>query len=107
MKQRTHAFCLRLTENEFNAVTIKAAEAGLPREEFCRRVLNGTEVRACPPSDYRQFIRQLRRIGSNIDQILRIAHTKAPLQVPDLKKALADLLELENRIEKVYFGDDL
>lgn len=107
MKQRPHAFCLRLTENEFNIVTTKAAEAGLSREEFCRQVLNGTEIRACPPADYRQFIQELRRVGSNIDQILRIAYTNAPLQVPDLKKVLTNLLELEDRIEKVYFGDDL
>ena len=60
-----------------------------------------------PNIEYRQFIRELRRIGSNIDQILRIAYTKAPLQVPDLKKALTSLSELEDKIDAVYYGGDV
>ena len=107
MKKRTHAFCLRLTEEEFKNLTRKAADAGISREEFCRRILNGAEVRACPPPVYSEFIRELRRIGSNIDQILRIAYTKAPMQIPELKKALSSLLEIEDKIENLYFGDDI
>lgn len=107
MSTRTRRCELRFSESEYAHLAEKAADAGLSVSAFIRHSINHCEIRACPPSDYRQFIRQLRRIGSTIDQILRIAYTKAPLQVPDLKKALADLLELEDRIEKVYFGDDL
>ena len=106
MKKRAHAMCLRLTELEMQTLTDKAKKAGMSREQFCRSILDGAEVREMPNIEYRQFIRELRRIGSNIDQILRIAYTKAPLQVPDLKKALSNLVELEDRISEVYYGGD-
>lgn len=104
MKKRTHTMCLRLTESEMQRLTDKAKKAGMSREQFCRSILDGAEVRELPNIEYRQFIRELRRIGSNIDQILRIAYTKAPLQVPDLKKALSRLVELEGRISEAYLG---
>lgn len=104
MKKRTHSMCLRLTESEMQRLTDKAKKAGMSREQFCRSILDGAEVRELPNIEYRQFIRELRRIGSNIDQILRIAYTKAPLQVPDLKKALSSLVELEGRISEAYLG---
>lgn len=104
MKKRTHSMCLRLTESEMQRLTDKAKKAGMSREQFCRSILDGAEVRELPNIEYRQFIRELRRIGANIDQILRIAYTKAPLQVPDLKKALSSLVELEGRISEAYLG---
>lgn len=104
MKKRTHSMCLRLTESEMQRLTDKAKKAGMSREQFCRSILDGAEVRELPNIEYRQFIRELRRIGSNIDQILRIAYTKAPLQVPDLKKALSSLVELEGRISEAHLG---
>ena len=104
MKKRTHSMCLRLTESEMQRLTDKAKKAGMSREQFCRSILDGAEVRELPNIEYRQFIRELRRIGSNIDQILHIAYTKAPLQVPDLKKALSSLVELEGRISEAYLG---
>ena len=107
MKKRTHAMCLRLTELEMQTLTDNAKKAGMSREQFCRSILDGAEVREMPNIEYRQFIRELRRIGSNIDQILRIAYTKAPLQVPDLKKALTNLSELEDKIDAVYYGGDV
>ena len=107
MKKRTHSMCLRLTESEMQRLTDKAKKAGMSREQFCRSILDGAEVRELPNIEYRQFIRELRRIGSNIDQILRIAYTKAPLQVPDLKKALTNLSELEDKIDAVYYGGNV
>ena len=106
MSQRTRRCVIRLNESEYTCLNKKAAAAGLSLSAFIRHSINSCEIRACPPPDYRQFIRELRRIGTNIDQILRIAYTKAPLQVPDLKKALSNLVELEDRISEVYFGGD-
>ena len=102
MKKRTHAFCLRLTEEEFKNLTGKAADAGISREEFCRRILNGAEVRARPPADVPQLIREVRRVGNNIDQILMIANAKGLLDVPQLRKAMADLRDVEKLISDTY-----
>ena len=105
MSQRTRRCVIRLSESEYTCLHQKAKAAGLSLSAFIRHTINRCEIRACPPTDYRQFIWELRRIGTNIDQILRIAYTKAPLQVPDLKRSLSSLWELEDRIETAYFGD--
>ena len=105
MSKRTRRCVIRLSESEYSCLHQKAKATGLSLSAFIRHAINRCEIRACPPPDYRQFIWELRRIGTNIDQILRIAYTKAPLQVPDLKKSLSSLWELEDRIETAYFGD--
>ena len=107
MSQRTRRCVIRLNESEYTCLHKKAAAAGLSLSAFIRHSINSCEIRACPPPDYHQFIWELRRIGTNIDQILRIAYTKAPLQVPDLKKALTNLSELEDKIDAVYYGGDV
>ena len=105
MSKRTRRCVIRLSESEYTCLHLKAKATGLSLSAFIRHAINRCEIRACPPPDYRKFIWELRRIGANIDQILRIAYTKAPLQVPDLKKSLSSLWELEDRIETAYFGD--
>lgn len=107
MSQRTRRCVIRLNESEYTHLHQKAEATGLSHSAFIRHAITHCEVRACPPPDYRQFIWELRRIGANIDQILRIAYTKAPLQVPDLKKALTNLSELEDKIDAVYYGGDV
>lgn len=106
MSKRTQRCVIRLSENEYTQLHQKAQASGLTLSAFIRHAIHRCEIRACPPPDYRKFIWELRRIGANIDQILRIAYTKAPLQVPDLKKALSSLVELEGRISEAYLGDN-
>lgn len=66
---------LRLTKDEFDRVTALANASTLSREEFIREALRGTTIRASPPADYAKILRELRRIGSNIHQLLLKART--------------------------------
>ena len=66
---------LRLTKDEFDRVTALANASTLSREEFIREALRGTTIRASPPADYDKILRELRRIGSNVHQLLLKART--------------------------------
>jgi len=66
---------LRLTKDEFDRVTAQANASTLSREEFIREALRGTTIRASPPADYAKILRELRRIGSNVHQLLLKART--------------------------------
>ena len=103
MAQYTHRCELRLTEQEHADLVRKAEKAGLSISEFIRRAVAGCTVKEAPPPNYRQFIIQLRRIGSNIDQILRFAYAQDILDVPHLRKTLKDLWEIEERIGDYYY----
>lgn len=107
MKKRIQEIKIRFSQDELAALNEQVKKAGISREQFCRNAIQGVAIRESPPADLPIFIREIRRVGINIDQILRIAYTKAPLQVPDLKKALTNLSELEDKIEAVYYGGDV
>ena len=106
MRKRNHRIVFYLDDTEYNSLERKVKMTSLSREGFIRKAIQNAQIHTAPPADLPMFIRELRRVGINIDQLLRIAYTKAPLQVPDLKKALSNLVELEDRISEVYFGGD-
>lgn len=97
---------LRFTKNEMDALTKKARKTNLSREGYCRAVLNGSEVKEAPPADVPALIQEVRRVGYNIDQILKLANAKGLLDVPRLRKALDDNRAVEKMIMGVYTTPD-
>ena len=97
---------IRFTRAELDALTKKSRKAGLSREGYCRRILNGAEVKAAPPADVPMLIREVRRVGYNIDQILKLANAKGLLDVPQLRKDVSDLRTVEKLIVDAYTMPD-
>lgn len=97
---------LRFTKSEMDALTKKARKANLPREGYCRRILNGSEVKEAPNADVVELIRQIRRSGSNINQILKVANTRGILDVPLLRKALEENHTAVQRVIKAYAAEE-
>ena len=46
----------------------------MPRERFCRSILLGAKVNAPPDADYVSLINEVRRVGVNLNQLIRVAH---------------------------------
>ena len=93
---------LRFTKAEMDTLTKKSRRAGLSREGYRRRILNGVEVKEAPPADVPMLIREVRRVGYNIDQILKRANFIGLLDVPQLRKALEDNRAVEKLIADTY-----
>ena len=93
---------LRFTKGELDALTKKARKAGLSREGFSRRILNGAVVKENPPTDVPTLIREVRRMGYNIDQLLLIARARNWLSVKELEKALESNRRAEKLIVDTY-----
>jgi hypothetical protein len=104
--KRNCCMLLRFSKNELEALTKKARKAGLSREGFCRTVLNGAQVKEAPSADVPKLIYEVRRVGCNIDQILKIANAKGLLDVPQLRKALAENRAVEKLIVDAYTVPD-
>ena len=102
MKKRNCGMMLRFTKGELDALTKKARKAGLSREGFSRRILNGAVVKENPPADVPMLIREVRRVGYNIDQLLLIARAKNWLSTKDLEKALESNRRAEKLIVDTY-----
>lgn len=80
----------------------KAQKAHLSAGGFIRRAVKGLEVKEAPSADVPILIREIRRVGYNIEQILKIANVKGMLDVPQLRKALEDNRAAEKMIVDSY-----
>lgn len=100
--KRNRAMLLRFTDGELEALTAKAHKAGLSRESYCRQILSGAEVREAPSADVPALIRESRRAGSNIHQILRTANAIGLVDVPRLREAIDELHSVNRLITDAY-----
>ena len=73
--RRTKEIKVRMTEEEFDRVTALAQATLLSREEFIRPALRGTTIRASPPAEYVEILREMRRMVNNFHQLLIKART--------------------------------
>ena len=97
--KRTLEMKVRFTKTELDALTKKARKSG---QGYCRRVLNGTEVKEAPPADVPVLIQEVRRVGNNLNQIMKRANALGLLDVPQLRKALEDNRAVEKLIADTY-----
>ena len=100
--KRTLEMKVRFTKTELDALTKKVRKSGLSREGFCLRVLNGTEVKEAPPADVPVLIREVRRVGNTLNQIMKRANALGLMDVPQLRKALDENRVVEKLIVDAY-----
>ena len=93
---------IRFTVEELNALTEKARKTGCSREGFCRDVLNGAEVKEAPPAEYYELIREVRRTGYNINQLLKSANARGLLDAPLLRKSLEENRAAERMLWQAF-----
>ena len=89
--QRKNEIKIRLTDSELNALTKKVRKSGLSREAFLRRLISGAEVKEAPSADVHKLIREMRRVGYNINQILLRINAQNVLDLPQFRKDMEDL----------------
>ena len=80
-------------------------EAGISKERFLRKMISGFRVYEAPPVDFYTLIREINRVGSNIEQILRLANTKGLLDVPRLRSHLDELDKIEDAMWNAFAPD--
>ena len=102
MRERNHRIVFYLNDKEFEAFKEKAKRSSRSREAFIRKAIEDVQIKELPPADLHKLIWEIRRVGNNIDQILMIANAKGILNIPDLRKVIDDLREVEKLIVSQY-----
>lgn len=105
MRGRTNQIIIRLSDEELADLNEKAGKVRGSREQFIRQCISGAVIREAPSVDVPKLIQEIRRVGSNLKQILRIANSLGLLEVPQLRKALERDREVEVRIVDAYTKD--
>ena len=106
MRKRSHRVVFYLDDEEFSAFIEKVKRTSLSREGFIRNMLADVVIKERPPSDVPYLLREFKRIGNNINQILLIANTRGFLDTPRLRSALEELKEADRLVFRTYAGKD-
>ena len=98
MRKRNERIDVYFSEAELNVVKQKAKEAGLNCSELIRRAVLNKEVKQAPSADIPIMIRDIRRLGYNIDRLLKIADSTHLIDAPQMRKVLAQTWLMEQTI---------
>ena len=87
---------VRFTDDELGRLNaLVDASNAKSREDFVRLTLMGATIRERPPAEYGQIVKELRRIGSNVDQILVKARAFGFVDMPMLVSATRDIRKMD------------
>ena len=89
-----------LNEIESRRLHDNAKKAGLSQENYLRSLINGYVPKALPPIDYYNMIRELRVIGSNINQLAAKANTTGYVDGTGFEREAAHLRKAVSKINK-------
>ena len=99
---RTIQIHFRVDQKEYESIKNKAAESGLSVSEFSRRILMGEKVIAAPPADYVDLIREVKRVGSNLDQVLRKLNVFGIAHDLELQRCASEIRETVSMLYRTF-----
>ena len=102
VKNKTVSILFRVTPKECEAIKSKAKKSGLSMSEFIRRSLNGQKITTAPPVDFYTLLWQIKRIGSNLDQLLRKLNTFGIAYSLDLERCEDDIKDMKRLLIETY-----
>jgi len=90
---------VRFTPDEFAIVAERARVCGRAPARFIREAALGAVPRERRSAANAELVRQLARIGNNLNQLVARVHAGAGLPTESVEAALAELLAAVRRIE--------
>ena len=92
MRNRDIPFLFRLNREEADAFRERVKRSGLSQEAYVRQSISGKTPRDAPPPDYYSMMKELHKIGNNLNQIAQKAHV---LNVIDVQRYDNDMRKFE------------
>lgn len=98
MRKRNVPIMFRLNRKEAEALDKKVKKSGISREAYLRHLITGVVPKDAPPPDYYSMMRELHKVGNNLNQIAQKAHT---LNVIDVKRYDETVKEYERVVQSI------
>lgn len=102
MRKRNNEIKVRLTDEELTHLDAMVERTIFSREGFIREMLAGYQIREKPGDEFSKWIMEMRRVGSLLNQVLQRSNSVGFIDATAVKKASADLWELEKYIYEFY-----
>lgn len=98
MRKRDIPFLFRLNKEEADAFRERVKKSGISQEAYVRQAITGKTPRDAPPPDYYSMMRELHKIGNNLNQIAQKAHT---LNVIDVQRYDSDMRKFDEAVRLI------
>ena len=96
---RNNRLNIYLNDDEYRSFLEKVQTSGLSMSSFCRQLFEKGEVKAAPPADFRKLTWELKRIGTNLDQVLFKMNTIGECDQDSLQECIS---EINGAIKMLY-----
>ncbi len=101
MRTRRNEIKIRLDDQELSRLDAMVAKTVQSREGFIRQMLAGYQVEA-PSEDVRELVRQITRLGTNINVMFRNMTIKGFVSQDQFLKATDELWEARDMINSLF-----
>lgn len=105
MRKRTVKKQLWLNEDEAKQLKEKAKKTNFSEAGLLRQYIHNHLPKQAPPADYYTFIKELRQIGSSINEMLQIAKQNSVFDVDALSQELKNIRSFEKAIYAVFIPE--
>ena len=104
---RSNRIVFRLSDAELTALNREVSKTSFSREEYLRIVTKMIRPKERPPADFALVLRELSRIGNNLNQIARKANESGNIDEKEYRRNAAELQEVMSQlIREVTSGRD-
>ena len=79
---------VRFSDEELELAKRKAKQAGMNFTTFIRIAVTGVKIKEAPPADFYELIREVRKVGTNLNQLAAKANSLGFIDTLLLKDAL-------------------
>ena len=89
---------LFLSANQDEKLTRLAADAGVSKSQYVRSLIDGVVPQSRPPYDFYKVLIQLRSIGTNLNQLTRIANGTKNIYAQDILRYAEECKKITNAL---------
>ena len=90
-RTRKHRVEVAMNDQEYELFLKHVEECGLSKQAYLLELVKNRVPQPLPSDDFEEVIRQLRRIGNNINQLVMIAHKNGYMDILKFNKAKEEL----------------
>lgn len=106
MRKRNNKKQIWLSDEELELMNKNAELTGMNVSDYLRQLITGYKPKEKPPEDFYNSIKEIRRIGKNINQLVKLASASKKINVLGLNKELKMLDNLVLDIKRKYLKPD-
>ena len=103
MRKRNHRVVVYFDDGEYSLLLNKVKKSGMSREAFLRKIVAEVQIKEAPHADVPMLIREMRRVGYNIDQILKRINSGNIIDLPQFRKDMEDLRNVTRMVVEEHY----